>query len=129
MAHHARPAFAAGRRAPRRPDPDHDLALHLSPVATDSFIARATGEPSRRLMLAVLADAVATFRRTAQACTRRDALIFAETAHWFASDDETEPFAFLTVCDALGLDAEYLRKGLKAIRARAREARHAPAIH
>ena len=57
------------------------------------------------------------------------ALVFVETARWFASDEEREPFAFRTICDALGLDADYLRKGLKSIRARAREARHAPTLH
>jgi hypothetical protein len=130
MARHAKTAATHAGLAPTlRPEPDLDVALRLEPVAADSFMARATRELSRRLMLAVLADGVATFRRTARTATRDDALVFAETARWFASDDEREPFAFATICHALGLDADYLRKGLKSIRARAREARHAPTLH
>jgi hypothetical protein len=61
--------------------------------------------------------------------TSAEARTFAETAHWFASDDASEAFGFLAICRALGLDAAYLRQGLKSIRARARTARHAPALH
>jgi hypothetical protein len=129
MAHHPKTVIDAGGRAPAlRPDPDLELGLRLEPLV-ESFLSRATREPSRRLMLAVLADAIATFRRTAGMATRDDAAVFAETAHWFASDDESDPFAFVAICGALGIDAAYLRRGLKGIRARARAARPAPVLH
>jgi hypothetical protein len=129
MPHRAKTAIDAGGWAPaHRPDPDLDLALRLEPVV-ESFLSRANREPSRRLMLAVLADAIATFRRTAGMATRDDAAAFAETAHWFASDDDSDPFAFVAICGALGIDAAYLRRGLKGIRARARAARPAPVLH
>jgi hypothetical protein len=132
MAHHANTAIDEAGRAPApRPDPDLQVALRLEPVAAEppSFLARTTRAPSRRLMLAVLADAVATFRRTAGTATREDATTFAETARWFTADDASEPFGFVGICRTLGLDAAYLRQGLKSVRARARMARHAPALH
>jgi hypothetical protein len=106
-------------------DAEHEVALRLEPAASEraSFVSRTTREPSRRLMLAVLADAIATFRRTAVLASRDDERTFAETAHWFASDDSTEPFSFLSICATLGLDSGYLREGLKSIRSRARLAR------
>ena len=116
---------------------DHDfgreVALRLEPVPVEepapSFVTRVGRDPSRRLMLAALADAVATFRRTAAMRTPDDARMFAETARWFASQDDDGPFSFVAICRTLGLDAAYLRAGLKSVRARARMARHAAVLH
>jgi hypothetical protein len=39
--------------------------------------------------------------------------LFRETAGWFASDDTSSPFCFVTICQLLGLDPDYLRAGLR----------------
>lgn len=104
--------------------PDHiEVALRLEPVLPDPT------RQSRRLLLAVLADAISTFRRTAAAATSDDERTFVETVRWFASDDATDPLGFLGICRALGLDPAYLRQGLKNVRARARAARHERVLH
>lgn len=72
-----------------------------------------TATPEKRLMLAVLADAIYTYRRTAKATDDRARRLFVETARWFATPETGEPFAFQTICDILGLDANYVRRGLK----------------
>lgn len=60
--------------------------------------------PEKRLALAVLADAVRVVRRG-----RSDA---AEDEAWFASDATDHPFGFVSICQALGLDADHLRAGI-----------------
>jgi len=64
-------------------------------------------------MLAVLADAIYTFRRTAGATRGKDRRLFAETAGWFAESSTARPFAFAWICDALGLDPAFVRRALR----------------
>jgi hypothetical protein len=127
MVQRAKTAIDAGKGAPV-PRP-HPPGLRLEPVANGSFLSRAEREPARRLMLGVLADAIATFRRMAGTATREEALAFVETAQWFASDEADEPFAFVAICRTLGSDAAYLRLGLRNVRARARAAWPALLLH
>jgi hypothetical protein len=66
--------------------------------------------PERRLMLAVLEDALDIFRK--HALTGRESVLSTEVDEWFASDDTSWPFAFVNVCDALGIDVGWLRARL-----------------
>ena len=96
-------------RIPSRSALGLDPALILS-AQEGGRIDAAT--PERRLMLAVLADAIYTYRRAAGATDASGRRLFAETADWFASSSTADPFAFLTLCDALGFDAAYMRSRL-----------------
>ncbi len=91
--------------------------------------AATTREPTCRLRLAVLADAITAFRRTAAPVTREEQRTFVEAVRWFASNDATDPLGFVGICHALGLDAPHLRAGLKSIRMRARAARRERLLH
>jgi hypothetical protein len=84
-------------------------------------------EGERRLMLAVLEDAVDSYRKYAIARDPREQACFLEAREWFLSDDRSWLFAFENICDVLEMNAEYLRSGLdKWRRARAAAAmRHA----
>jgi hypothetical protein len=68
--------------------------------------------PEKRLMLAVLEDAVATFQRYVDARDRRGQRLHREAEEWFQSRDNEWPFAFENICNALEIEAEYLRRGL-----------------
>jgi hypothetical protein len=71
--------------------------------------------PERRLMAAVLEDAVALWAR---ARTSTDPEVIQEAAaagEWMASDDRAGPFAFATICDVLGLDLEGVRAAVRDI--------------
>jgi len=68
-------------------------------------------QPEKRLQLAVLADAVHTFYRWV-GCSR-SVSAFTEVEAWFASEDTDGPFTFLTICHSLGLEAGYIRRGLR----------------
>lgn len=70
--------------------------------------------PEKRLMLAVLEDAVATFQRYVDARDRRGQRLHREAEEWFLSDENEWPFAFVNICNALEIEAEYLRRGLSA---------------
>ena len=78
----------------------------------DRFEIDASLQPEKRLMLAVLEDAVGTFQKYAVATGRRARRLFAEAEEWFASDDVSWPYAFLNICQALGLEPAYVRRGL-----------------
>ena len=71
--------------------------------------------PERRLLLAVLEDAVVMFLRYRNNPTTRGKRLFRETQEWFASTDRGSVCAFECICDYLNLDAEYLRRGLQRL--------------
>jgi len=68
--------------------------------------------PEKRLMLAVLEDAVATFQRYVDAGDRRGQRLHRESEEWFASAENDWPFAFENICNAIEIEPEYLRRGL-----------------
>ena len=69
-------------------------------------------EGERRLMLAVLEDAVDSYRKYALARDPREQACFLEAREWFLSDDRSWLFAFENVCDVLEMNPDYLRAGL-----------------
>ncbi len=66
-----------------------------------------------RLLLAVLEEAVSTFRHNIAAKTRREQRLLLEAEEWFRSDDNGWLFAFESICNMLGFDPDLLRKGLE----------------
>jgi hypothetical protein len=77
-----------------------------------------TGE--QRLMFAVIEDAIDTYRKHAAATRREHRELFEEAERWIASADRSYLYTFETICDYLGLESEYVRRGLHAWKARAR---------
>lgn len=71
--------------------------------------------PERRLLLAVLEDAVVMFLRYRNGQTTRSKRLFRETQEWFASTDRLSLCAFECICDHLNLDANYIRLGLQRL--------------
>ena len=63
-------------------------------------------------MYAVLEDAFRCFHKKFET-ERRFMQRAREAKRWFFSDDPRWVFSFVSVCDALGLESEYLRKKLK----------------
>ena len=75
----------------------------------------------RRLMAAVLEDAIRVYRQDAGARNRRRQRLFRETEQWIESTDRSWPFAFERICEILGLDPDYLRRGLREWKGRAQQ--------
>ena len=78
-----------------------------------------TGE--QRLMTAVLELAVDDYMKHAAARDRLRQGLFAEAERWIESTDRSWLYAFETICDHLGLDVDYVRRGLRELRDRARD--------
>jgi hypothetical protein len=82
----------------------------------DQFFSTLSKQPKvegeRRLMLAVLEDAVSCYHRFALARDERGRHEFAEARAWIESTDRDWPFSYENVCDVLGIDPAYVRDGL-----------------
>jgi hypothetical protein len=66
--------------------------------------------PEKRLLVAVLEEAVKSYRTLACARGRR----FAEVNEWIFSDDNQHAFSFRNICDVLGLSPSRVRQSLGA---------------
>jgi hypothetical protein len=79
------------------------------------FLQRSIATPEKRLLLAVLEEAVGTYQRYASALRLdgRNRAVLADVEVWFASADSHGLYSFVAICDALGLDATYVRSGLR----------------
>ena len=120
MPAHARPKVLAtadtcrgdGTRRPGRPPAF--LPLDFEPVTPAQWGA-ARGEnvalqPEKRLMLAVLSDAIELVLRDGSAVDERCAILIRRAAEWIGSNDCGWAFSFVNICEALGFEPERLRK-------------------
>ena len=85
----------------------------------DRVRRRAARDGERRLMVAVLEDAVLTYLKNVGATdpARRD--LFRETEEWIEDRDASWLYSFENVCAVLDLEADYLRRGLRVWKRRA----------
>jgi hypothetical protein len=89
-------------------------AVVLPSQFTEQMGAKQSDRGEKRLMLAVLEEAVATFQRNVDAKTRHGQRVFGEAEQWIRSESTAWPFAFENLCHALEIEPEFLRRGLEA---------------
>jgi hypothetical protein len=75
----------------------------------DMFASGGEVAPEKRLLIAVLEEAIKSYRALAFSGGRR----FAEVEEWFACDDNRYTFSFASICEVLGLSATGIRKSLR----------------
>ena len=75
----------------------------------DTLQRRTPQDPEKRLMLAVLEDAVACFRNGLHARDHRRKELFKDSEAWITEENGDWLFSFEHVCDILGLDARLIR--------------------
>lgn len=63
-------------------------------------------------MLAVLEDAVACFQDNLLAPGVKNQRLFQDTEEWITGADGDWVFSFESVCESLGINPEYVRRGL-----------------
>ena len=73
----------------------------------DRLAPHATDIPEKRLMFAVLLDAVIQLQR-------RDSRGASEVAQWIREEDVESVFSFSNICEALGIEPVFLARGLLA---------------
>jgi hypothetical protein len=102
------PKAAASRRPGR---PPAFLPADLEPILPAQWCAAERGslQPAKRLMLAVLTDAIElVLQKRSPAATRR-AVLQRRAVVWMRSDDRGGFFSFLNICETLGFDGKRLR--------------------
>jgi hypothetical protein len=103
-------------RERRRPGRREILEEEFDPVMPTQWYAdagrAAAMQPEKRLMFAVLSDAVEIVMTGRATTNVRRRMLFHETLAWIRSDDREWPFSFVNLCDALGFDPGRLRAGL-----------------
>jgi hypothetical protein len=70
------------------------------------------GEPERKLMFAVLVDALQTYQKFAFSTSARGQALFREVETWLWSEDSDGVFSFSNICEVFGLDPGLFRRGL-----------------
>jgi hypothetical protein len=71
-------------------------------------------EPEKRLMWAVLEDAVEAYQSSFLDRRMKSAESFNEEEKWILENNHRWLFSFNNICDILGFNADYLRAGLLA---------------
>lgn len=86
----------------------------LLPVQFWTALADPRAEPEKRLMVAVLEEAIAVIVNDPHGRDEDRRSVVREAKRWLASDDRSAPFAFATICDVLGLDMGRVRHAIAA---------------
>lgn len=78
----------------------------------DNLQRKTLMEPKKRLMMAILDDAIHCFQDNVLAKTGHPRKLFQEAEEWVVREGADRIFSFRNVCELLELDPEYLRAGL-----------------
>ncbi len=70
-------------------------------------------EPEKRLILAMLEDAVSCFQVYVTARSGKGKKLFNEAEEWIMIKHDDWIFSFASVCEMLGFNPEYVRQGLR----------------
>jgi hypothetical protein len=102
-------------RGPNTSAPSIGSLFQPDALVSDQYLdnyRHTTLDPERELMLAILRDGIDTYQdnRTAEGGRRKR--LYDEARDWIFSDSTDWVFSFVSVCSALGLDPDYVRKGL-----------------
>lgn len=92
---------------------DHESLLPNQFVENVRLPAAVAAE--RKLMLAILEDAVECFQQHLLARSPKGRLEFEEAREWIVSTDTEWIFSYENICSTLGIDAAYVRDALLAL--------------
>src|SRR3989344_3846221 len=92
--------------------------FQIDAVMPTQFLAVFSGSrpacPERKLILAVLEEAFHCYQKYVLAKDARRKRLFREAEEWINSSDRSWPFSFVNICETLGINPEYLRRGMQA---------------
>jgi hypothetical protein len=84
----------------------------LSAQYFDNLRRKTLLEPEKRLMLALLEDAIHCFQNNLSAQSLRKKKLFDEAEQWIVEKGADWIFSFDHACETLGFSPEYVRRGL-----------------
>lgn len=94
----------------------NDFGAYLLPVQYNRPLRWVISESERKLLMAVLMDAIQCYLANRKAKNRRRRIEFLEAQQWFErrGSEGQGLFAYETLCEALGVNPDALRKRLRA---------------
>jgi hypothetical protein len=97
--------------------PANDELTAIDPADSgviEGLFKRTVREGEQELMLAVLEDAINSFQSYLVAGNEKDKKQFQEVQQWIQGKNEDWLFSFDNICETLGLNPSYVRRGLMA---------------
>jgi len=93
---------------------DSELMLDaIQPVQFDVlWKGRATTAPERRLLMAMIEQAATDLRLFRYGKHAKAKRLYADAHDWVRSNDKSHAFAFVSICDQLGLEPTSVRASL-----------------
>jgi hypothetical protein len=79
----------------------------------DAIKRNAYLQPEKRLLLALLGDALKCFQKHHDSKSGRGRRLFVETEQWFSAENEEDIFSFELVCITLGMNPGFVRRMLE----------------
>lgn len=70
-------------------------------------------DPERRLMLAILEDALTGFRKNVLERTKKESKVFRDAERWILGSNRNRLCSFESICTNLGIDGDNLRRKLQ----------------
>src|SRR5579862_1542328 len=98
------------RQSLRTPGNPADVVLPVQ--FFDVLRQRSPVQGERRLMIAILEDAITCIQKYVGARTGSERRLFQDARGWMLSNSG-DPFSFEYVCEAVGLDPAYVRNGVE----------------
>jgi hypothetical protein len=93
-----------------------DKAVSVDPIVAEAFFGSSihSGPVSaeRELMIAVLSDAIECFWKYRKSRAALAIRLYQEAKAWLFADNENQPFSFQNICQTLGLEPSYIRRGI-----------------
>jgi hypothetical protein len=83
-----------------------------APEYFESLDRRTSQDPSKKLMLAILEDGLKCFLANLSARGGKNKQLFVEAEQWIMAEGSDEIFSFGSICEVLGLNPQYVRRGL-----------------
>lgn len=95
-----------------------DLPEDMDTIALSQYLAtrgaQSDLQPEKKLMLAMLQDAIDCFRKNLFSNRERKRALFEEADAWIMEENDRYLFSFENICEVFDIDPGYLRKGLTA---------------
>jgi len=90
----------------------HPAAFRMEDDFLDELRKKSVREGEEGLMLAILEEAIACYRKYLRARDVRGKALFRDAEEWILERDSDWIFSFENICETLEIDASYLRQGL-----------------